>query len=319
MLDLLINPFSTMLLLFYSLLGQNVFWAIVAFTVTIRMLILPMTLKQQRSLSAMQEIQPQLKELQEKYKNDRESLAQKQLELYREHGVNPLAGCLPAFIQIPIFLALWRAIIGTLALNPGELLHLYDRILIPGLDHLIPLNGHFLWMNLAVPDPYLVLPVLVVITTWLQQKLLTPPMPKKKNNERSDDPADQAAAMTRQMTTIMPFMLGFFALTYSSGIAVYFVISNIIGIVQQAAMGKADFRRLIGKAPLAEGEESEYFEEESGRHRKPGITIEHLSSAAKKNRPQPVTSLLEPGEKRSQRVNRAMVKAKRAKVSKVRD
>lgn len=307
MLDLLINPFSTLLLVYYAVLGQNVFLAIVAFTVTIRLLLLPMTLKQQRSMKAMQEIQPLMREIQDKYKNDMETRNQKIMELYKEHKVNPLVGCLPAFIQIPIFLALWRAIISTLALNPGELIYLSDRIIIPGLDHLVPLHSHFLWMNLAVPDPYLVLPVLVMITTYLQQKLLTPPMPKKKpGSTPADDPSEQAAQMTRQMTTIMPFMLGYFALAYSSGIAVYFIISNIIGIVQYAAMGKADWRRLIGRETVELSEESEYFEKETGRYRKEGI------SDTRKSRPQLAANLAE-GEKRSQAVNRAMSKAKRAR------
>lgn len=307
MLDLLVNPFSTMLLAYYALLGQNVFLAIAAFTITIRLLLLPMTIKQQRSMKAMQEIQPLMREIQEKYKNDVETKNQKIMELYKEHKVNPLVGCLPAFIQIPIFMGLWRAIIATLALNPGELIGLSDRILFSGFDHLIPLNSKFLWMNLAVPDPYLVLPILVVVTTWLQQKLLTPPVPKKKNNTPSDDPSEQAAQMTRQMTTIMPLMLGYFALQYSAGIGVYFIISNIIGIIQYGAMGKADWRRLIGRAPLDESEESEYIEVESGRRIKSGI------NDTKKNRPKPAMSLLAHGETRSQNVKQAMSKAKRAK------
>jgi YidC/Oxa1 family membrane protein insertase len=312
MLDLIINPFINILLLFYGLLG-NVFLAIVAFTVVIRLALIPLTLKQQRSMKAMQEIQPELKKLQEKYKNDREVLVQKQMELYREYKVNPMAGCLPIVIQLPILIGLWRAIIATLALSPGELLSLSDRIMIPGLESLVPMDHHFLWLNLAVPDPYLILPVLVVVTTFLQQKLLMPPMPKKKPGEqRSDDPSEQAAQMTRQMTTFMPLMFGFFALTYSSGLSIYFIISNLIGIAQYSAMGKADFRRLIGRAPEQMDEEAvAAITDESGRRRKAGVTDTWFDESKAKTSADQLPTL---EEKRSSRVARAKAKASQTRL-----
>jgi YidC/Oxa1 family membrane protein insertase len=305
MLDIIVNPFITLLLLFYGLLGENVFLAIVGFTIAVRMATLPLTLRQQRSMKSMQEVQPQLKELQEKYKNDRETLVQKQMELYRENKINPLAGCLPLIVQMPILIGLWRAIIATLASTPGELLSLSDRIMLPGLDNLVPMNSHFAWLNLAVPDPYLILPVLVVITTWVQQKLLTPSAPPKKAGS-GDDPADQAAAMTRQMTTIMPLMFGFFALTYSSGLSIYFVVSNLIGIAQYSAMGRADFRRLIGKEPVSEEEQERI---ESGERRR----LEGISDT-RKAEVKMTTEDERTAEKRSLRRNRAKAKANRVKL-----
>lgn len=245
MLDIIINPFITLLLVLYGLLGRNVFLAIVGFTIIVRFALLPLTIKQQRSFKRMQELQPKQRMLQEKYKNDRERLTQEQMALYREHGVNPFAGCLPLLIQLPIFLSLWRAILATLASTPDQLLELQDRILIGGLDHLVPLKNTFLWMNLALPDQFYVLPILVVITTYLQQKLIMPVTPSTSSS--GNDAADQAARMSRQMTTFMPLLFGFFALTYSSGLSIYFITSNIVGIIQYAMMGKTDFRRLIGK------------------------------------------------------------------------
>lgn len=307
MLDLIINPFATLLLLFYSLLGENVFLAIVAFTITIRTLLIPLTLKQQRSMKAMQAVQPEMKALQEKYKNEREVLVQKQMELYREYKINPMAGCLPILVQLPILLGLWRAIIATLALSPGDLIDLSDRILIPGLEKMVPLDHQFLWLNLAVPDPYLILPLLVFVTTWVQQRLLTPPAPKKKSGA-SDDPADQAAAMTRQMTTFMPIMFGFFALTYSSGLSIYFIISNLFGIIQYTAMGNADYRRLFGKSPA--DQDDDQLVEASGRKRKAGIRDSRWDETQS-----PATTYTAPeGDLRSQRFARAKAKANRAKI-----
>lgn len=235
--DLILNPFITVLVFLYQLLGQNTVLAIIAFTVLIRLLTHPLTMQQQRSMKAQQEVQPKLQKLQEKYKGDREKLAQAQMDLYREHGINPAGGCLPLLIQFPILIGLYQAIIQVLGATPLQLLDLSGRILIPGLNSLIPLQNQFLWLNLAEPDPFYVLPILVLVTTWVQQRLLTPPSSGSDNN--------QAAAMTRSMTTVMPIMFFFFALSFASGLSIYFVVSNIIGIIQYSAMGRADLGNLL--------------------------------------------------------------------------
>lgn len=255
---IIVDVLATFLLILYGLLGQNVVLAIIAFTVIVRLAMLPLTLRQQRSMKRMQELSPKLKQLQAKYKDDREKMAQEQMALYREHGVNPFAGCLPLLVQLPIIFGLWRAIMATLASSPAQLLQLEDHILVRGLDHLVPLKNTFLWLNLALPDPYYILPVLVVITTYVQQKLIMPPTTKnsaKRKPGTAPDPTEQAEQMTRTMTQLMPLMFGFFALSYSSGLSIYFITANIIGIVQYAMMGKTDFRRLIGKERLVPTEE----------------------------------------------------------------
>ncbi len=314
----IVNSFITLLLWLYSILG-NVFLAIVAFTVIIRMAIMPLTLKQYRSLKAMQEVQPKLKALQDKYKDDREVLVQKQMELYREHKINPLAGCWPLLVQLPILIGLFRAIIATLAATPGQLLTLEDRIYdnlllipLPDLSAYVPLENQFLWLNLAVPDPYLILPIIVMVVTWLQQKLMAPPAPKKKTPSTTEDgrqdPSEQAAAMTRQMTTIMPIMFGFITMTYSSGLAIYFIVSALIGIAQQAALGRADFRRLIGRVPLSDDEKEEL--EKYGRRRIEGISDTRETRA--KYRPEDYPRA---DEKRSDRLRAARAKAARVKLN----
>jgi YidC/Oxa1 family membrane protein insertase len=249
MLDIVINPFITILLFLYQILGGNVVLSIVVFTILVRLATYPLTRKQQQSSKAMQELQPELKKLQEKYKNDRERMAQAQMELYREYGVNPLAGCLPLLIQLPILLGLYRAIVATLAATPLQLLNLSGRLWVPELSSVVPLENKFLWLNLAVPDPLYVLPILVVGTTFLQQKLLMPAT-SSNNNSRSSgsDTADQAAQMTKQMMYIMPLMFGFFALSFASGLSIYFIGSNIIGIGQYALMGKINFKEALGFA-----------------------------------------------------------------------
>jgi len=244
MLDIIINPFITILLFLYQLLGGNVVLAIVVFTMLVRLATAPLTMKQQRSTKAMQELQPELKKLQEKYKNDRERMAQAQWELYRERGVNPLAGCLVLIVQLPVMLGLYRAIVATLAATPTQLLNLSGRLWVPELSNQVPLANKFLWLNLAVPDPMFILPILVVATTYLQQKLLMPSAPQSDSG--GDQATDQAAQVSRQMMVMMPLMFGFFALSFASGLSIYFIASNFIGIGQYAMMGRIDFKRVLG-------------------------------------------------------------------------
>jgi len=249
MFDLIVDPFITTLAFLYSIFGNNTVLAIAVLTVAIRLLTSPLLLQQQRSTKAMQEIQPKLKQLQEKYKNDREKLAQAQMAMYREHGINPLGGCLPLLIQLPILLALYQAIILALAGTPFQLIDLSGRLLVPGLDHLVPLNNIWLDMDLTLPptaNPIyaLILPLLVMVTTWLQSKLTIPPAPPSE-----DGKPNQAAMMTRSMTTIMPLMFGFFSLSFSVGLSIYFVVSNLVGIVQYTLMGRAEWGRLLGREP----------------------------------------------------------------------
>jgi len=144
--------------------------------------------------------------------------------MYKESGVNP-AGCmLPMLVQMPIWIALFQSIIRVLAVIPEDFLklagHLYASW--PQVFSLVPLNSRFLWLDLAVPDKYLMLPILVGGTMWLQQKMVTP---------KTGDPKQQA--QSQMMLWIMPLMFAFLTMQFPSGLALYWVISNIISIVLQ--------------------------------------------------------------------------------------
>jgi YidC/Oxa1 family membrane protein insertase len=244
--DFLLNPFITVLALLYSIFGNNIVLAITALTVIIRLATSPLLLQQQKSTEAMQTLQPQIKRLQEKYKGDREKLSMAQMELYKEYKINPLGGCLPLLVQLPILFALYGAITYGLGATPYQVVDLSGRLLIPGLDTLVPLDKLWLGMDLTQPPSFsgetvvaaIALPLLVYITTWLQSKLTIPPTdPNDKNNP--------AASMTRSMTTIMPIMFAFFALTFSVGLSIYFIVSNIVGIIQYTLLGKAHWNQVL--------------------------------------------------------------------------
>jgi YidC/Oxa1 family membrane protein insertase len=225
----ILNPMINALLLFYSVLGHQFILAITALTVLIRILVFPLSLKQQRSMVMMQGLQrsPEWQEMQKKYKNDREKLSQEQMRIYRERGLNPMGGCLPTVIQFPVLIGLYQVVIRVLATSPLQLIDLAPRVYLPGLAALVPLNDNFLWLDLGKPDPLYIMPILVVISSWLQQKLLTPPNP---------DP--QAAGMNQSMQVMMPLMMGFITLQFSSALAIYFIVSNVVGVAQYAVINR---------------------------------------------------------------------------------
>jgi YidC/Oxa1 family membrane protein insertase len=225
--DFLISPLISALLVLYSILGHSFPLAIIVLTVAVRMVTLPLTLPQQRSTRRMNELQPQLKELQKKYAGNKQKLAEEQMALYRQNGVNPLGGCLPLILQLFIMIALYNSITGALALNPLQLLGLAQRVG-PSIAPLLPIDSKFLWLDLGHPDQFFVLPILVVITTYLQQKVMTP---------ASADPT--ASATSRQMNIMMPLMFGLFALQFASGLSIYFIVSNLIGIGQYYLIGRS--------------------------------------------------------------------------------
>lgn len=221
---LIVDPITNMLLFFYKFLGHETVLAVALVTLVVRLVLTPLTLGQQKALRKQQELQPRLKELQEKYKNDRERLAQEQMKLYQEAGINPVGGCLPTLIQFPLMIGLYQAIIRALAASPLSLLDLSQHVYAfsgLALSTLIPLKSQFLWLDLALPDPFFVLPVLVAASSWLMQKLMTPP---------SADP--QAQSMNQSMMLTMPLFMLFISMNYASGLSVYFIISNVIGILQ---------------------------------------------------------------------------------------
>lgn len=247
--DLIVNVFVTLLTFLYSVLNQDMVLAIVVFTIITRLLLYPLTAQSLRSSKAMQQLQPELKKLQEKYKNDREKLAQEQMALYRQYGINPLGGCLPMIIQLPIFFALYGAIQFALAATPTHLLDLSGRLLVPGLDNVIPLNANWLGMNLAQPPNISASPIgfvligLIVVTTWMQMKLSMPPQPKPAPGEQPS----AAQATSQSMTTIMPLMYVFFGLSFSIGVSIYIIATNVAMIAQGLITGQSKLSYLTGK------------------------------------------------------------------------
>lgn len=174
--------------------------AIILLTVLIKMVLYPLSIKQMRSMVLMQQVAPQVKEIQEKYKNkDPQKMQQKIMELYKQYDINPMAGCLPLLIQMPILIALYRA-----------LLH---------FNYTDPEHARFLWLQSLsqIGDPYYILPVLAGVTTFIQSRMTT----------NMTDPTQRIMLIT------MPLFIAWISATVPAGLALYWVVFNVVGIVQQ--------------------------------------------------------------------------------------
>lgn len=248
---LIVTPLTNVLLWIYGIFGGNFGLAIILFTILIRLVTHPLMASQIKSSQKMQEMQQSKKwqDIQKKHKGDKEKLAQEQMKFYKELGISPFGSCLPTIIQMPIIFGLYQSIMRALVASPLQLLTLTRNVYaVFDTPALLPLNSHFLWMNLGqapekiflpfltsgIPNPTLA--IIVALTTYVQSKLTMPP---------STNPNDQGAAMGKMMVVYMPLLLGYFSLTFASGISVYFITSNLVGILQYALLGKVNWRNLL--------------------------------------------------------------------------
>jgi YidC/Oxa1 family membrane protein insertase len=248
---IILYPMVNILVWIYTFVFHNFGLSIILFTILIRLITYPLTASQLKGQKKMQELTSSKKyqEIQKKYKDDREKLAQEQMKLYQEMGINPLGSCLPLLIQFPIMIGLYQAIALAMASAPIQMLNLSQALysFIPDAQ-IIPLNPHFLWLNLGLSEvsstPFRIasfgipiLTIIVVVTTYLQSKIMTP----------AANPGDQGAQMAKMMNLYMPILMGWIAYSLSSGLALYFIISNLLGIAQYALMGQVHWSNLLPK------------------------------------------------------------------------
>lgn len=203
-----VYPMSWLITYFAELTGGSYGLGIVIVTIIVRLVLLPLNVKQLKSSKAMQDVQPELKEIQKKYSskdaNTQQKLQKETMALFQSHGVNPLAGCLPIFVQMPVLIAIYHAISRT------EEIKLHD----------------FLWFQLGQPDPYFILPIIAAGATFLQQKLMM-----------AGSPAGQNPQMMVMMY-LMPIMIGVFAVFFPSALALYWVVGNIFMVAQTVFIRK---------------------------------------------------------------------------------
>jgi YidC/Oxa1 family membrane protein insertase len=221
------NPVLNVLIALSHILGGSFGLAIIVLTIIVRLITWPLNKRQLKSTKALQDMQPKIQELQKKYGKNQQKLQQEMMKLYKEAGVNPL-GCLwPMLIQFPIWIALYQAIMRALATTPENLLDLAQRLYSWGVvNQAIPLSSQFLGLDLGQTGGSqgagLFLAIIVGGTMWVQQKMTQAP---------SVDP--RQASTSRMMLLMMPLLFGFLTLMFPSGLALYWAVSNIIGIITQ--------------------------------------------------------------------------------------
>ena len=192
----LVKPLLKTLQYFYGI-THNYGWSIIILTVIIKLLFFPLTHKSFKSMKGMQKVQPYVKIIQERNKDNRQKMNEEMLELYKKHKVNPLGGCLPMLLQIPVFIALYHALFFSIELRGA------------------PFIG---WIqDLSVSDPYYVTPVLMGVTMFLQQRL----------SPAIGDPVQQKIMM------FLPIVFTFLFITFPSGLVIYWTVNNLLTIAQQ--------------------------------------------------------------------------------------
>jgi len=190
-------PLFQLLMFLHGLVG-NWGWAIVMLTLIIRLVLFPLTFKGMISMQKLKEVSPKVKELQAKYKGDPQRMNAAVMDLYKKEGANPLGGCLPLLMQIPVFFAIYRVLLNAVELKGAEWI---------------------LWINdLAHMDPYFVLPVLMGASMYYQQRIT---------------PSNFTDPMQEKIFRFLPVIFTFFFVTFPAGLVLYWLMNNIFSIAQQ--------------------------------------------------------------------------------------
>jgi YidC/Oxa1 family membrane protein insertase len=240
----IVNPMINALLFLYQLLGGSFGLAIIVFTIAIRLITYPLMLSSQKSMKKMQVLQSSKEwlDMQKKYAKDKEKLQAEQMKLLQSAGANPIGGCLPTVIQLPILIGLYQAIGNVIPSTPMQLFSLSQRMYDFFPSVLIPLQKNFLWMNLAQPEHLIIpgipfaIPVLaglVLITSWVSQRII-PVM----------STGGQGGQTNLIMNVFMVFLITQISLTLASGLSVYFIVTNIFTIVQYVLMGNVNWKQV---------------------------------------------------------------------------
>jgi len=220
--------------------------SIIALTVVVKLLVWPFMTAQLRSTKKMADLKPYLDKLKEQHKGNQQKFSQAQMALFKEHGVNPVAGCLPALIQMPVLIALYQVIFTFFDTKSG-LSHINNLAysFVPDLQKMP--SSQFLGIDLSYkPSDFsqhgwvlLLIPIVTTLLQFVQSKMMVSAPVKKypsdspKEKKEKDTKGDMASAMQSQMLYLMPLMIGFFSYSFPVGLALYWNTFTILGIIQQ--------------------------------------------------------------------------------------
>lgn len=243
---LLIEPFANGLILFYKLTG-NLGVAIILFTIAVRLILLPLSISGIKTAKKMKELAPQLARLKERHKDDKTKLAQAQMDLYKQHGVNPAAGCLPQVLQIVILYALFRFFYGAFVVGSGAIIDQVNKYLYTPLHFAAQdqLNTMFLYFDLTKPDtiqiqgiPFALPGILLLLAAMVQllsSKMMLPIVQKaeKAATKTPQTTDDMMVAMQESMLWIFPFSTLLVGLAFPAGLVLYWFVFSLFQVFQQ--------------------------------------------------------------------------------------
>ncbi|EKE06442.1 MAG: hypothetical protein ACD_19C00014G0056 [uncultured bacterium] len=243
---LLIQPLTNGLILFYNLLWSNMGLAIIGFSLFLRFATNPLTKPYMASMKKIKEVEPLIKKLKEKYKNDQKGLMTAQTELYKQKGINPSAGCLPYILNIVIMIALFNVFTRVLSVNNDSLQKLNELLYQPlKMSETSVLNTGFLYLDVRKPDvfnfsgiPFPIPGPFIILAGLLQffsAKMMAPTVKKEEKiaKETKGQADDMAVAMQSSMIYTFPLMTIFFGVKFPSGLALYWLLFSVFQMLQQ--------------------------------------------------------------------------------------
>jgi YidC/Oxa1 family membrane protein insertase len=239
----IIQPLTYLIKFLYDFCGSYG-GAIILFTVVTKLILLPLAFKQQKSMVLTQRIQPQLKALQEKYKNDQQKLSEETLKLYKENNISMFSGCLPLLIQLPIIYALYYVIRGAGDIISPEnhmFLGIFNLSQTPSLSVFTDMANF--WTNPLTP--LLLVPILSVVTSYLQS-VFASGMPKKEEGKKEQDPAASTMGMMKYM---MPLFSGYITFIVPAGVGLYWITSSLFQVFQSVLITKY-YNKKLGQGAL---------------------------------------------------------------------
>jgi len=230
---IILNPIFNVLVVLYQL-TSNLGISIILFTTILRLILIPLTLPQIKMSQKQRDIQPELNKIKEKFKYDKKKQAEMQMELFKQHGINPGTGCLTTLLTFVLMIAIYRAV-SMFTINPN-IDALNTHIYFDQFKFLAGevVNNHFLYLNLAKPDPYLILTVVAVLLQFLATKMLMPfsEISEKAAKETPEKTDDMMATFQKQNLYMMPVMFFVFGLTLPSGVMLYIATTTLFQIAQ---------------------------------------------------------------------------------------
>jgi len=269
MFDLIATPFAYIMRLIYNFVNDYGV-TIILFTILAKIILWPLNAKSQKSMAAMQKIQPQLAKLQEKYKNDKDKLGMETMKLYQDNNINPMGGCLPMLIQFPLIIAIYQVIIKPITylmnvdMSVSEIIKMLQKNgfgkslsaasqqievlaevtksgLADKIQGFVNIDFNFLGLDLSqVPQAHLgewatnfiwIIPVLSLLSAYAMSKLSS-----SMNQNQSSAANEQAQQTQKTMLLLMPLMSGYFTLILPAGVGLYWIASNILQMVQQVVI-----------------------------------------------------------------------------------